>query len=59
MNAGSMVGVCSITVTLVILCSLRKKSESYELVVFWNKKTKNDENIEDFLKKCVSFAPKR
>lgn len=59
MYAGSVVGVCSITVTLVILCCLRKKSESDESVVFWNKKTKNEVNIEAFLKKCVSIAPKR
>uniref|UniRef100_A0A2N9IZ64 Protein kinase domain-containing protein n=1 Tax=Fagus sylvatica TaxID=28930 RepID=A0A2N9IZ64_FAGSY len=35
------------------------KSASYKLVVFWKKKTRNAEYIEDFLKKCGSFAPKR
>ncbi|XP_034705957.1 LEAF RUST 10 DISEASE-RESISTANCE LOCUS RECEPTOR-LIKE PROTEIN KINASE-like 2.4 isoform X1 [Vitis riparia] len=56
--AALLFGVCSIMVVAVFIWSLRRKSSSNTWRVFW-KKTRNSQNVEAFLEKYASLAPKR
>ena len=57
-TAALLFGVCSIMVVAVFIWSLRRKSSSNTWRVFW-KKTRNSQNVEAFLEKYASLAPKR
>ncbi|KAA8547785.1 hypothetical protein F0562_004214 [Nyssa sinensis] len=55
--AASMFGVCSILVIAVVVCYSKRKTILNTSIGCWKKKT-NIQNVEAFLEKCGSLAPK-